>query len=262
MPISTQDPLPLTKASTSQKAARAPTKVTTSVEVIIPAEVTTLNRAQRSERLLADRIWRPLDSGGVVERLVLLSGLGSLLIALCGHFSFSVLGVQSTLQTFAVMFVGLSCGVRIGLISVGLWLLQGALGWPVFANGVGMSYIVGPTAGYFAGFFPAVALVGWYAKGGISRGHVIVSGIKLAVVVILAHTFIYICGLSWLHQFIVTELDAKGLLATESSILRTVQVGMLPFLLGDAIKIGLLVALMPCLHSWLSFECVQKRFEM
>ena len=60
------------------------------------------------------------------------------------------------MQTFVVLFLGVSLGYKIGLASVSLYLLEGILGFPVFSNspekGVGFLYFTGPTMGYLIGF--------------------------------------------------------------------------------------------------------------
>ena len=61
-----------------------------------------------------------------------------------------------TMQTFVVLFLGISFGYKIALATVGLYLLEGILGLPVFSNsperGVGLLILLGPTMGYLIGF--------------------------------------------------------------------------------------------------------------
>ena len=64
-----------------------------------------------------------------------------------------------TMQTFVVLFLGLSFGYKIGLATVGLYLFEGIVGLPVFSNspekGIGLVYFTGPTMGYLVGFLVA-----------------------------------------------------------------------------------------------------------
>ena len=67
-----------------------------------------------------------------------------------------------TMQTFVVLFLGLSFGYKIGLSAVGLYLFEGIIGLPVFSNspekGIGLVYFTGPTMGYLIGFLTACYL--------------------------------------------------------------------------------------------------------
>jgi biotin transport system substrate-specific component len=66
------------------------------------------------------------------------------------------------MQTFVVLFLGISFGYKIGLATVWLYLFEGILGLPVFSNspekGVGLIYFTGPTMGYLIGFLTACYL--------------------------------------------------------------------------------------------------------
>ena len=65
-----------------------------------------------------------------------------------------------TMQTFVILLIGITCGYKIGLAIVTLYLLEGIFGLPVFAGtpekGVGLIYFTGPTMGYLIGFLLAV----------------------------------------------------------------------------------------------------------
>ena len=85
--------------------------------------------------------------------------LGSILLFISAKIKIPFYPVPMTMQTFVVLFLGLSFGYKIGLASVGLYLLEGILGLPVFSNspekGVGLIYFTGPTMGYLIGFLTA-----------------------------------------------------------------------------------------------------------
>ena len=135
-----------------------------------------------------------------------------------------------TMQTFVVLFLGISLGARIGLLSVSLYLFEGIFGLPVFAGtpekGIGIIYFTGPTMGYLIGFLVAVYLAGTfkYEKG------IINTFLKL----IFCVSFIYILGLIWLGTLIGWDKPIFKL-------------GAQPFLLAELFKILLLVFLTPAL---------------
>jgi len=90
--------------------------------------------------------------------------LGSILLTLSAKFKIPFYPVPMTMQTFVVLFLGLAFGYKIGIATVTLYLLEGIIGLPVFANspekGVGIIYFTGPTMGYLIGFLLAVYSAG------------------------------------------------------------------------------------------------------
>ena len=129
--------------------------------------------------------------------------------------------VPIVLQNLFVMLAGLLLGGRWGLISVGVYLLAGAVGLPVFAGGTGgVGKFVGPTGGYLLGFAAAAYLIGLISEKGGGR-------VAIDVLAMIAGTaVIYAFGVSWLKA------------VTGMSLAKAVSVGMLPFLIGDALKIA------------------------
>jgi biotin transport system substrate-specific component len=127
--------------------------------------------------------------------------------------------VPLTGQTFAVLLVAAALGSRRGAASLLLYLVEGVAGLPFFAGGAsGLAYASGPTGGYLLGFVCAAFLVGWLAERGMDRR------LRTALPVFLAgEAVIYLVGVSWLGLFIGMQ---KALAA-----------GLLPFLVGDAIKL-------------------------
>ena len=91
--------------------------------------------------------------------------LGSIALTISAKIKIPFYPVPMTMQTFVVLFLGVSLGYKIGLASVGLYLLEGILGLPVFSNspekGVGLVYFTGPTMGYLIGFLISVFIVGY-----------------------------------------------------------------------------------------------------
>jgi biotin transport system substrate-specific component len=128
--------------------------------------------------------------------------------------------VPITGQTFAVLLVGAVLGFRRGAASLGLYLLMGLVGLPFFAGGAsGLTYLLGPTGGYLIGFVVAASLVGLLAARGLDRR------IPTALLAFLAgEIVIYLFGVAWLSHFL--------------GIPHAIAAGMLPFILGDAIKLA------------------------
>lgn len=92
---------------------------------------------------------------------------GSLALTLASYVAIPVPPVPITLQTLAVVLIGAFCGWRLGAVTIGAWLLEGAFGLPVFAGGLGgLPVLLGPSGGYLLAF----PLVGALAGVLIARG--------------------------------------------------------------------------------------------
>ena len=153
---------------------------------------------------------------------------GSALIALAAQVRFPLpfSPVPVTGQTFAVLLVAAALG-RLGLASVIAYLVEGAIGLPVFAGGgFGVATIVGPTGGYLIGFALAAALVGSAAERGWDR-----SFISALAAMAIGEVAIYACGLAWLARF---ALPVPLLSA-----------GLVPFIPGDLFKMMLAAFALP-----------------
>ena len=166
-----------------------------------------------------------MNSSGQLRRLVFASLLAALMTA-GAYISIPVGPVPIVLQNMFVFLTGLLLGSRWGLASVGVYLLSGACGLPVFAGGMGgIGRIVGPTGGYLIGYLPAVFIVGFISEkgnGSVSRD----------IIGMLAGTILlYACGVAWLQTL------------TGMPWPKTLAVGMYPFLIGDALKIAAAAAI-------------------
>jgi biotin transport system substrate-specific component len=159
---------------------------------------------------------------GNLDRAVILT-YSSLFIAMIAVFSWISIPiplpffpVPVTLQTLAVLLAG-AVMKRQGVIAVALYLVLGALGLPVFHNGMaGLGVLFGPTGGFLIGFIPAVLVTGLaYEK---SRRGIRIFGLALATMLI------YLFGLVWL------------IFSTGMAVPAALVAGMIPFLPGDAIK--------------------------
>ena len=95
----------------------------------------------------------------------LLIFLGTVALTISAKIKIPFYPVPMTMQTFMVLFLGLAFGYKIGLTTVGVYLLEGIIGLPVFSNspekGIGLVYFTGPTMGYLIGFLSAVFFAGY-----------------------------------------------------------------------------------------------------
>jgi len=91
--------------------------------------------------------------------------LGSLLLTISAKIKIPFYPVPMTMQTFVVVLMGVTFGWKIGVATISLYLLQGIIGFPVFAGtpekGLGLIYFMGPTMGYLIGFLFATFLAGY-----------------------------------------------------------------------------------------------------
>ena len=149
--------------------------------------------------------------------------LGSIALTISAKIKIPFYPVPMTMQTFVVLFLGVSLGYKIGLASVGLYLFEGILGLPVFSNspekGVGLIYFTGPTMGYLIGFLTACYLASKVNK----KDSFLLVLSKLTI----ATSTIYLFGLLWLGTLIGWD---KPIIA----------LGAQPFLMAEVFKIVLL----------------------
>ena len=150
------------------------------------------------------------------SRIIALSAAFIALIALGSWVSVPFFPVPLTLQTLFVLLAG-AVMCRYAVIPVTLYILLGALGLPLFHNGIaGIGILLGPTGGYLIGFIPAALIVGLAYESKATRVHVI--GLAMATLII------YAFGIIWL------------IYSTGMGLAAALAMGMLPFLLGDVIK--------------------------
>jgi biotin transport system substrate-specific component len=109
---------------------------------------------------------------------------------------------------------------------MGLYLLVGAIGMPVFAGGKGgLAHFFGPTGGYLFGYVLASWITGFISER--SRGLLLLD----IPAVVIGSLVIYGLGIPWLKM------------VTQMSWTKTLMVGMVPFLIGDAIKASVAIIL-------------------
>ena len=148
---------------------------------------------------------------------------GSLFMAAAAHVTVPFWPVPLTLQTLVVFGLGAAFGPVPAAAAVLAWMVEGMVGLPVFAAGVGPAVLLGPTAGYVAGFLPA-ALIAGLAGRSCCRNALW----EVAATFMAADTIVFAAGVAWLASHIGWHGAIAG--------------GLLPFLLGEALKIGLATA--------------------
>ena len=146
--------------------------------------------------------------------------------------------VPLTLQTFAVLLAGAALGSLRGVASMGLYALMGVVGVPWFAEG--SSGYSTASFGYILGFILAAFIVGRLAERGAST-----TSMQSAALMVIGNLAIYAVGVTWLK------------FAIDSSWATALSLGVVPFLIGDAIKIALAAGLLPL--SWKGLEKLNLR---
>ena len=138
--------------------------------------------------------------------------------------------VPITLQSAAVVWLGLTLGSWRALSAVMLYLLEGAVGLPVFAGGLsGLICFAGPSGGYLCGFLPAAFVAGFFMEKGLARNF-----ITTFIAAILSSSIIFLLGV----------LHLQGLVGWQKAW----AIGVTPFLFIEPIK--LLVASIMAAFCW------------
>jgi biotin transport system substrate-specific component len=185
---------------------------------------------------LIGMLWPPESTSRAI-RLAVLAAAGTVLLTLSAKIQVPFYPVPMTMQTFAVLVIGMTYGWRLAAVTLLLYLLAGAVGLPVFAGtpakGVALAYMMGGTGGYLVGFVLAAAACGWFAERGWDR-----SAATTALVMLIGNVIIYIPGLLWLGV----------LFGWDKPIL---QWGLTPFILGDLAKVALAAAVLPLVWKWI-----------
>ena len=180
----------------------------------------------RSPLTLSAALWPRQD----LSRNVLLAIAGSVLLALSAKLQVPFWPVPMTMQTYVVLVLAMAYGWRLGCATVALYLVEGMFSLPVFAGtpekGLGLSYMMGPTGGYLAGFVLATLAAGMLAERGWDR-----SWIKAGAVMLAGHAIVFAAGVAWLAVLVGPE--------------RAVALGFTPFVAATAAKILLGLATMP-----------------
>ena len=167
---------------------------------------------------------------------MLLALVGTLALTLSAKTQIPFWPVPMTMQTFVVLVIGMAYGSRLGVVTVALYLLEGALGLPVFAGtpekGIGLAYMMGPTGGYLIGFVVAAWACGWMAERGFDR-----SPFNSLVAMSVGHALIFVFGFAWLAQLMGFE--------------KAFVVAVVPFWAATVVKTLLGVVALPLIWKWI-----------
>ena len=162
--------------------------------------------------------------------------LGSIVLAISAKVKIPFYPVPMTMQTFVVLFLGVSFGYKVAIATVGLYLLEGIVGLPVFSNsperGVGLVYFTGPTMGYLIGFLFATFLASFIK----TSDNYLAIFLKLTFSV----STIYILGILWLGTLIGWDKPVFEL-------------GVMPFLLAEFFKVGILTIIAKKIFNFRKF---------
>lgn len=187
---------------------------------------------------LAGALWPEQAAPGLrLARASLLALVGSAVMALSAKLSVPFYPVPVTMQSLAVLLIAAAFGSRLGAATMALYLVEGALGLPVFAgtpaHGIGLAYMVGPTGGYLVGYVAAAYAVGFFAERGADR-----SVPRLLGAMTLGHAILFATGFAWLACLIGPEKAWVG--------------GVLPFIVGTVVKTLLGALLVPSVWGLVS----------
>ncbi|MGH3387857.1 MAG: biotin transporter BioY [Actinomadura sp.] len=165
---------------------------------------------------------------GALTRDVALVVGSAVLVGLAAQVTVPIPGtpVPVTMQPFAVLLAGAALGMGRSAIGMLLYLFAGMAGMPWFAegeSGVGM-----PSLGYVIGFVVAAALVGTLARRGGDR-----TPVRTVATMTLGTLAIYAVGVPYLMAALHLDLSTA------------LDMGLVPFLAGDALKILLAAGLLP-----------------
>lgn len=167
----------------------------------------------------------PLDSVRSTGLVIVFS----LFIAACAQFAIHIGPIPITGQTFAVLLTGMLLGSRLGAAAVIAYLIEGAIGLPFFAGGgAGLVRFLGPTGGYLVAFPAAAFITGAFAEHGWDKRY-----LTAVAAMAIGSVVIFLGGWAWFAVLTNTPPVAAFKLA------------VLPFLLGDVIKIALGAAVLP-----------------
>ena len=157
---------------------------------------------------------------------------GTALMTASSYISVPMVPVPMTMQTLAATLIGALYGWRLGAITIAAWLMQGALGLPVFSNGTGgIARLAGPTAGYLFAFMIAAAATGWLAERGWTGDRVV-----RAFASMLAGNFLILSlGWAWLAVLMGGE--------------KAFWAGVAPFVLGAVVKSALGAAILKAMKA-------------
>ncbi|MGO4452364.1 biotin transporter BioY [Phyllobacterium sp. TAF24] len=189
------------------------------------AQTRSLAETFQPEGQLAKAVW-----------YVSLALVGTALMTLAAKTKVDMVFVNVTMQTFAVFAISAAFGSRLAVATMALYLLEGALGMPVFTGtpekGIGLAYMVSTTGGYLISYLAAAWVVGRAADKGFARNPVVMGLAMLA-----GEAIILSLGFLWLAYLLGFE--------------KAFAFGVGPFIVADILKVALAAAIVPAVGSLL-----------
>ena len=176
-------------------------------------------------------LYQPKGDAAKLASNIAIVVLGTLFITLCAKINVPVWPVPVTLQTFAVAALAAAFGLRIGVATVALYLIEGAAGLPVIAGATaGIPYLMGPTAGFLFSYLPMAAIIGFAADRGASG-----KPLTLFLAMLVADAVVFGFGFAWLLTMAgqAQWIDQANVVA--SAFAKAVQ----PFIVWDILKMAL-----------------------
>tara|TARA_Y100001960_G_C14322602_1_gene656142 strand:+ start:113 stop:700 length:588 start_codon:yes stop_codon:yes gene_type:complete len=168
-----------------------------------------------------------------IENNVALVLIGTLLLAVSSKIQVPFWPVPMTMQTFIVFIIGMSYGWKLAFSTLIAYLIEGALGFPVFAKGGGLLYLTGPTAGYLYGMTIAAGVLGYFSEKGYNKTY-----IKSFLALMIGTIIIFAMGIGYLGSVIGYDKALAG--------------GLYPFIPSEFFKIGLAVILIPSITRYIN----------
>ena len=160
-----------------------------------------------------------------IKNIVLIF-FGTLLLAVSSKVQVPFWPVPMTMQTFIVFIIGMSYGSRLAFVTLLVYLIEGAIGLPVFAKGGGLLYLTGPTAGYLYGMTIAAGVIGYFCERGYSSSY-----LKSLTSLLIGTVIIFLFGIIYLGSIIGYDKALAG--------------GLYPFIPSELFKIALAVVIIP-----------------
>jgi biotin transport system substrate-specific component len=172
-------------------------------------------------------LW-PATQNSALLRNIVWAFIGTMLLAISAKVQVPFYPVPITMQSFVVLVLGASFGWRLGIATIALYLFEGlVLGLPVFAGETaGYAYVFKPSFGYLASYLVAAGVVGFLAERSFDR-----TPVKALVMMAIGAALILAIGAGWLSYMIGAE--------------KAMKFGVMPFLLGDAVKVALAACTLP-----------------
>jgi biotin transport system substrate-specific component len=184
-----------------------------------------MSQTHSQTRVLADQVF----AGEGLARDAIRIAVANLILVLCAWIAIPLpwTPVPITGQTFGVLLIAVLLGSRRSAILMGMYLLEGMSGLPVFAPvGLpGIFHFFGPTAGYLLSYPVAAFVTGWLVERGAGR-----TILRLCAALVAGEVVIFAAGCAWLAA------------PMHFGWTRAFAAGVVPFLPGDAIKTILVIA--------------------